>query len=259
MIDLHCHLLAGLDDGPESWQNSLEMAKMASSDGIRCIVATPHYRFGLHENNSQRIKEKVEELRQLLQEENISLEVLPGADVHLMPEILRLIEAGEVLTINDSMKYLLLELSNNFLPHQLEDIVFSLKIKGITPILTHVERLRVIKDNLERLYELEERGALVQITAMSLTGGFGKDAKKVSQLLLEHHLVQVIASDGHNLTSRPPILSLGYMEARNIVGEEIANMLVGANPEAIIKGEDFPFPEPQIPLKKKGFLGIFNL
>lgn len=259
MIDLHCHLLPGLDDGPDRWEKSLEMAKMALSDGIKAIVATPHYHPGLYQNSGKRIKEKVMELRHLLQEEGLSLEVLPGADVHLMPDLLPLIEAGEVMTVNDSMKYLLLELPNDFLPLQLDDIVFSLKMKGIVPIFSHVERLRVIQDNLERLYELEERGALAQITAMSLTGGFGKEARRVSQLLLEHSMVQVIASDAHNLTRRPPVLSPGLKEAAKIVGEEMAHMLVEANPEGIIKGEDLLFPEPQRPLRRKGLFWSFNL
>jgi len=244
MIDIHCHILPGLDDGAKSMEQALEMARMAVGDGIKIIVATPH----LFKNRIVNFKDLNDKktiiqalilFREKLAEEGIDLELFPGCDFPLNYEALQLLDDGEVLTINDSNHYLLLELPDTSLPPAIDDICFHLKSKGLTPIITHPERHFIIQEMPQKLGRLMDLGCLVQMTGSSLTGGFGGSIRKLSRKLVKKGYIQVLATDSHNTSSRPPLLQAAVRELAGLVGESRAQDMVVTLPEKIIKGLPF--------------------
>jgi protein-tyrosine phosphatase len=242
MIDIHAHILPGVDDGAQNWEQSLEMAQMAVKDGIRIMVATPHLckgrTFDLGQlNDKDLILQHVARLRLKLSEAAIPLEILPGCDFPLGFESLQLLDDGRALTINDANRYLLLELPDTSLPPAMEEICFQLQSKGITPIITHPERHLILQEMPAKLKRLIDLGCLVQMTGNSLTGWFGRRVKKISRQLVKLGYVHLLATDAHDPKGRPPLLSQAVTELSRLVGENRAWAMVHNIPEKIIAGE----------------------
>jgi protein-tyrosine phosphatase len=242
VIDLHCHILPDLDDGPRTWEESLAMARLASEDGVQIVVATPHlFRHKMVDlkelNQKGVILHRISEFQRKLSEENIPLTILPGCDFPLSLEALELLDSDQVLTINDGKRYLLLEIPEFSVPPATPDICFRLQSQGITPIITHPERQLVFQERLEKLARLIDLGCLVQLTAGSLTGTFGKRVEKISRTMAKKGYVHLLASDAHSTRSRPPLLAQGVTELARLVGRNTAVNMVTTIPEKIIKGE----------------------
>lgn len=231
MIDLHSHILHGIDDGPKSMEESLAICRIAALDGIKKIVATPHIYPGVYNNNRENILKKVEQLNKLIREEGISLDVLPGADVYFTPLLFSHLNDEEYITINNT-RYLLIEFPQ-VLPVKCEDLIFKLRAKDYIPIISHPERNFDLQRNPDRLRRLIELGAVAQLTAMSLTGGFGYRAKNCAEYLLIQDLIQVIATDAHSVDRRPPILSGAVKIGRKIIGDAAIYRMVFDNPMKI--------------------------
>ncbi len=245
MIDIHSHILPGLDDGAGDLEEALEMARLAVADGIRVIVATPHlfkYKSGDLDaiNEKSVILERLDRFRDRLAAEGLALEILPGCDVSLSVDTLRLLAEDRVLTVNDGKRYLLLELPHFSIPPTLEDICFRLQSLGLTPIITHPERQPLIQESPDRLGRLVDLGCLAQLTAGSLTGGFGRRIARVSRQLVKKGYIHLLASDAHNTRGRPPILSQAVSVLSKLVGPEQARAMVTQTPAKIIKGEPVP-------------------
>jgi protein-tyrosine phosphatase len=279
VIDIHIHILPGLDDGAKTLEESLRMCEMSAQDGVRTIVATPHTGNGHYSNNRGTILEKVKELSEALNhfrignsdfgldhlsrvvqfavgnpqspmepgsvQSAISFRVLPGADVHFSPDILRLVEEGEFETVNDNGLFLMVEFPVQGIPFRAEEVLFKLIAKRIIPIITHPERNFEIGQKPRRYYELIRMGCLGQVTAMSLTGQFGTEIKRVAEKLLRNNLIHFIASDAHSANGRPPVLSSAVKAAAKIVGEEEAQKMVTEYPQAILEGKRPKVPEPK--------------
>jgi protein-tyrosine phosphatase len=242
MIDIHAHILPGVDDGAKSWGESLEMARMAVNDGTRVMVATPHLfqgrTLGLGQiNDKEIILRHVALLREKLSEAAIPLEIIPGCDFPLGFESLELLDAGRALTINDANHYLLLELPDTSLPPATEDICFSLQAKGITPIITHPERHLILQESPQKLKRLIDLGCLVQMTANSLTGRFGRRVKKISRQLIKLGYIHLLATDAHNPKDRPPLMSQAFTELSRLIGKDRARAMVHDLPGKIVAGE----------------------
>jgi protein-tyrosine phosphatase len=242
LIDIHAHILPGIDDGAKNWEDSLKMARMAAEDGIKIMVATPHLYKGRSIdpgkiNQKEIIFDHVAQLREKLAAENIPLEIIPGCDFPLGFEALQLLEQGLALTINDAKRYLLLELPDTSLPPAIEDICFQLQSKGMTPIITHPERHLVIQEMPEKLKRLIDLGCLAQMTGNSLTGWFGRRVKKISRQMVKAGYIHLLATDAHNTRSRPPLLSQAVKELSRLVGEDRAQAMVTSIPEKIITGK----------------------
>jgi len=242
MIDIHAHILPGVDDGAKNWEQSLEMARMAVEDGITVMVATPHLFTGrtidlTRLNTKETILQHVAQLRHKLYEEKIPLEILPGCDFPLGFESLQLLDDGRVLTINDANRYLLLELPDTALPPAMEEICFHLQSKGITPIITHPERHMIIQEMPYKLKRFINLGCLVQMSGNSLTGWFGRRVKKISRQLVKLGYVHLLATDAHDPKGRPPLLSQAVTELSRLVGEKRARAMVNDIPERIIAGQ----------------------
>jgi protein-tyrosine phosphatase len=243
MIDIHCHPLPGVDDGPEAFEMSVAMGKMAAADGVTHLVATPHcnYRY-LFDPEVNRAK--VRELEAAIGD---APQLLLGCDFHLSYEnIQQLVDAGgRRFTINQTA-YLLVELDEHFVPQQFDQVFYQIQVAGFTPILTHPERNPVCARRPELLSSWVARGCLVQVTAQSYTGGFGEAAQHLAEVWLEHNLVHFFASDAHDDTHRPPLLSPCYDKLARSRGKAAADRLLVNNQQAVINGQQLPpGPEPR--------------
>lgn len=246
MIDLHCHIIPGVDDGPETLEQSLSMASIAVRDGIHTVVATPHTLNGLYMNPVGKVSSCLTALKNALTEKKIPLTLRQGAEVHLCPGMVQRIEAGDVGTIDQAGKYLLLELPWPMIPEGIKKEISAFKLKGITPIITHAERNAAILRDITILYEFIRMGALSQITAMSITGHFGEAVKKSAKKLLQLRLAHIIASDAHSPDHRPPILSHAVEHAAEFLDSfEEAERMVTEVPAAILAGQMPDIPEPR--------------
>ncbi len=260
MIDLHCHLLPGIDDGPLSLDVSLAMARCAVDDGIGFIACTPHIYPGLYENDRPGIEAAVESLRRALAGAGIPLQLGVGADTHLVPGLLEGIRAGRVPTLCGS-RYLLLEPPHHVAPPRFTEEVFSLMAAGIVPVITHPERLSWIESHYDRICEAQRQGAWMQLTSGALTGRFGRRPKYWAERMLDEGRVHILATDSHHIDKRPPLLAEGREAAARRLGAEEARRLVLDRPRAIL--EDQPpagvVPPPAAPAagqgpEKPGFL-----
>jgi protein-tyrosine phosphatase len=218
------------------------MARLAVEDGITVMVATPHLYKGRSVgsrqlNTREIILQHVAQLKDKLYEEKIPLEILPGCDFPLSFESLKFLDNGQVLTINDANRYLLLELPDVALPPATEEICFHLQSKGITPIITHPERHLVLQEMPYKLKRLIDLGCLVQMTGNSLTGWFGRRVKKISRQFVKLGYVHLLATDTHDPKQRPPVLSQAVKELSRLVGEKRAQAMVNDIPQKIIAGE----------------------
>ena len=214
-VDIHCHLLPGLDDGASSRDEALAMAEMAVADGIETIVATPH-QLGSHAKNSgETIRAATAEFQRLLGQAAGALRVLPGADVRIEPDLPQRIRSGEVVTLGDHRRHVLLELPHDvYVP--LDRLLAELAAAGLVGILSHPERNRGILHQPGVVRPLVERGCLLQVTAGSLTGAFGSQVQKFASSLVEQGLVHFVSTDAHSTTTRPPVLRPGVRAACGI-------------------------------------------
>ena len=244
MIDLHCHILPGLDDGPSTLDESLAIARQAAADGIKSMVATPHVCNGVYCGSAALITQKVKALNEELGKANIPLTVYPGAEVQLVPRLTELLRRGEVCTLNNS-RYVLIELPPTFLPETVKDEFFSLRVSGYIPILAHPERHPRVKDDLDYLGELVEMGTLCQLTAQSLTGEFGKTAQSAAEKMVENGMAHILATDSHSSKWRKPVLSNAVDRAAGLLGSrEDAWQMVSGLPQAILDDREFAVETP---------------
>ncbi|NDV89432.1 capsular biosynthesis protein [Aurantimonas aggregata] len=216
---------------------SIAMARMAVADGIEVMACTPHIVPGVYPNEPADIRVRVNELQALLIEQQIPLELVVGADVHISPDLLQRMQ-GEAPPVLNGSRYFLFEPPHHVLPPRLLDFCASLIAAGFTPILTHPERLTWVKGHFGVIRALAARGVLMQLTAGSLTGNFGRSAQRLSDQILDEGLCDVIASDAHNLTSRPPVLSLARSTVSQRFGDAEAEKMFVSRPRAILRSED---------------------
>jgi protein-tyrosine phosphatase len=242
MIDLHSHILPGVDDGVKTEDDAVAFARVAFEDGVRTIVATPHCREGFFVNERASVKAGVDRLRTRLAAEGLPVEVLPGAEVHIGPDLVERVRDGRAPTLADNGKTLLLELSMSQYPVELENLIFQLKLAGITPLLAHPERIRYFQDNVRRYEAALRLGAYGQINTGSILGTFGDDIVAFSEELLRKRLVHALATDAHNTRGRPPVMSAAVGRVAQLVGEDLARRMSSEIPGSLLKGE-----EPEIP------------
>ena len=235
MIDLHCHILPGLDDGPSGMSESVEMAMAAYRDGTRVLAATPHNRDVVGRSSIAEAMTLIEQLRTELEARSVPLRVLLGMENHLEMDTPDQVESGLALPI-EGTDLILVELPFEIYPFHTEDSIQGLLEMGLRPVIVHPERNEPIQRNPKLLRELLGMGALAQVTAGSLIGANGETAKAVSEELLRLGLVHLIASDGHAARGvRAPLMSAGVEAAAAIVGRPAARRMVEDTPRAIIE------------------------
>ncbi len=234
MIDLHSHLLPGIDDGAPDLGTALEMARMAQASGVTVMACTPHILPGVYHNEGSDIRRRVATLQAALDEHDISLRLIAGADVHMVPDMLAGLAEGRLLPLGDS-RYVLVEPPHNVAPVRMSEFFFSLQAGGYVPILTHPERLAWIEQRYDAIVRLARSGVWMQVTAGSLAGAFGRRVRYWAERMLAEGLVHILASDAHDTRRRPPDLDRGLLAAEKILGGREAQHLVWTRPEGIVK------------------------
>jgi protein-tyrosine phosphatase len=237
MIDIHCHILPNLDDGAESMEVSAGMADMAIEDGVTHIICTPHadgsYRF-----QPDLIKQRLEELQARYEGR---LTFGSGCDFHLSFDNLRAIRDDPSRYTLNHKNYLLVEFADYSIPAAMDQALHELQLAGLSPIITHPERNPLIRTKPERLFQWLRQGCYAQVTAQSVLGKFGRTAQEASEHWLAAGAFHFIASDAHNVTSRPLRLKETYTYIARNYGEEIARALLVDNPLAAFEGRPLPF------------------
>src|SRR5262245_38780254 len=246
MIDLHCHILPGLDDGAADLSVSIEMAKAFVADGVSVVACTSHILPGLYQNSGPQLRQATADLQQVLDREGIPLKLVTGADNHITQNFVAELRSGHLLPLADS-RYVLVEPPHHVAPPRLEEFFFGLLLGGYIPVLTHPERLSWISSHYELLKNLVRAGVWLQITAGSLAGNFGRNARYWCGRMLDEGCVHLIATDAHDVSRRPPNLSEGRKLAAKHVGEVEAQHLVVTRPEGVLRN-DLPsnLPPPKV-------------
>jgi protein-tyrosine phosphatase len=249
VIDLHCHILPGIDDGAPDLPTALEMARTSVADGITVVACTPHILPGLYHNCGPQIREATLRLQQALDQEGIPLQLVPGADVHVIPDLVAGLRSGRLLSIDDT-RYVLVEPPHHVAPVRLEDLFFEILDAGYVPILTHPERLSWIETRYQTVVRLVRGGVWVQVTAGSLAGTFGRRAQYWANRMLDEGHVHILATDAHDTRHRAPDLSKGRDLAQKRVGIQEALRLVETRPLGILNNElpaSLPMPQGNVP------------
>lgn len=242
MIDLHTHILPGLDDGPKDLEEALAMASLAAAGGIAAVVATPHVMPGVYDNSKETILAALGGFKEQLYSRGIDLKVYPGAEYIIDPQLPLWLKQGQALTLNDGGRYLLVEFPQTGIPIFADQIIFEVQLLGVTPIIAHPERNAVFLKDPDRLQRFIERGCLCQGTGGSLTGRFGARVQQVAAQYLTGGCYHFISSDAHDTVRRPPALTEARAAAEELVGGA-GNLLTSENPARVIDGLT-PLPPP---------------
>jgi protein-tyrosine phosphatase len=233
MIDLHSHILPGIDDGAPDLATSLKMAAQAVAGGTNIMACTPHIYPGMYMNDAPGIARGMQALQSALDQAGIALKLVSGADVHLVPEVLQGLQTGRIPTLNGS-RYFLLEPSHHVAPPRFEDSVFELMAAGYMPIITHPERLVWIETHYPKFVSLVQQGAWMQLTAGAILGKFGKRPRYWSERMLDEGLVHMVSSDAHSTGMRNPDMAEAREALVRRLGEHAANQLLLERPAAVL-------------------------
>ncbi|MCF8107571.1 MAG: hypothetical protein K9J81_01110 [Desulfohalobiaceae bacterium] len=259
MIDLHSHILPAVDDGPRDWGESLAICRLMVAQGIKKVVATPHYWTGVFEPRADQLQSKISRLVRHLQEESIELTVLAGMEVALNLEVPSFAKEKRILPLNGS-RYLLLELPQLIPKEQILAVIFQLQLLNIVPIIAHPEKNPMIQKNPELMVEFVKKGALGQITTSSLLRKASKEVRNCAGQLLERRVVQLMATDSHSENARPPLLRQGLKQAAVILGSRLeAEAMVLERPERILRDQSLRLPDIRPPHRQaKGLRSLLG-
>lgn len=262
MIDVHSHVLPGIDDGSKVADEAVAFCKLARERGTEILVATPHHKPGSYQNPRERILESVRDLQRAIDTRGVALKIAPGCEIFVDTDLAERIQKGSLLTYGDAMRYILLEFSFQQYPVNPDDLIFKLRLAGITPVIAHPERIRYFQEDPDRLENLVRLGALSQVTSSSLLGTFGGRVKSITEQMMRRRCVHFIASDSHDLSYRPPGLEKALEKACKLVGEATAKRMVTDNPAALLEGAEIRVEEPisadEAGGDRRRFFGLFG-
>lgn len=252
MIDIHTHILPGVDDGPITWDDTMTMLKQGIEDGITGIVCTSHVLNKLDAACEKQLIEKYQELKKRAKEQSLSVELWLGAEIHIQSEFdLK----SPLATLDNNGKYMLVELPLNDIPENAAETIFQLCLDGIVPILAHPERNAIISQRPNWAFEFAQRGLLLQINAGSVTGYFGQRTKRLVYQFIDQGYVHFVASDCHSPKGRTMILSKAYKVIEKKWGKKMAQRLFVENPRKAIAGQKIPVSEYRPMDNSSGFMG----
>jgi protein-tyrosine phosphatase len=237
MIDLHCHILPGVDDGARTIEDSVAMARMAAAAGTKTIVATPHMMHPQFHVPGPVAKQKLAEVRAAVGAAGIPIEIVLAGEIHWSVDIPQRLASGELLPYCEERKYILFELPMSHVPHATREVMWQFQMAGIFPVLAHPERNADFERHPELINEYRNAGIPCQITAMSLTGDFGRKARKVAERWLAEGAIDLLASDGHSSRGRPPTMDAAARLVRKQAGESMEDWVVREVPRRILAGE----------------------
>ena len=251
MIDMHTHILPNIDDGSESMEETIKMLKEAKEAGFTDIITTSHYIENSYDITKRERKNIINEIKSKSDIENINIKLYNGAEAYISNNIYELIEKEELPTLNNS-KYLLMELPMNNKVLYLENVIYSLESKGITPIIAHPERYSYVQKDIKFVEELVERGVLFQANYGSIIGKYGNDASKSVKKLLKKKLIHFLGTDTHKSNSIYTQMNIILKKLEKITGKEYLELLSVINPEIVINNGNV---ESKINIKKSGLFG----
>lgn len=250
LVDIHNHILPGLDDGPESLEEALLLAENAVANGITHVIATPHHRNRKYDNPALAVKLAAKCLKDELLKQSIPLHILCGQEIYFYNEMLQDLE-GNLLTLGESGKYLLLELPPNYFPTFIFDILLELQLGGYLPIIVHPERCNYFKKHKQLVYELAKRGALFQVTAATIVGVNGFPLQRFAMDLIKHNLVHFVASDAHHHINRPFLIKNAYEYIQKKFSPHYVNYYMD-NAKHVLEGSFFQ-PMSPVSFKKHSY------
>ncbi|MDM8267244.1 tyrosine protein phosphatase [Limosilactobacillus pontis] len=249
MVDLHCHLLPGIDDGSKSMEISLCMAREATENGVTHALLTPHHMNGHYVNHKQDVIRRTKEFQEQINAHNIPLTVFPGQEVRINGQLLEALDRDDILFADTAGKYMMLEFPDDDVPHYTNQMIFDLQQRGIIPVIVHPERNTKIMAEPDLIYQLLEKGCLSQITASSYVGTFGKKVENFSRQLIEAGQGYVIASDAHNLPGRKYEMHQAFEKMQHEFDQGFVKRYL-QNARSIINGESVPMNDLR-PIKKR--------
>lgn len=253
MIDIHCHIVPGVDDGAKTLDDALDMLRIAESEGIKKIINTSHYHPQFKYTKGEELLEELENFNKIIKEKGIDVEVIIGNELYFDDSFLECIEKKEFYTLNNS-KYALVEFSPTNFPKKLSEVVYEFKIRGYVPILAHIERYSDIQENPSLITEAIKEGALIQINASSVLGKGSSEAHRITELLLKNNLVHFVGTDAHGSQRRRPMIKEAYDYVCSEYGERKAQRLFIENPSKVINNEEVEIVlEVEEVKKKKSF------
>lgn len=254
LVDIHCHILPGIDDGSKDWQTSMKLAEEAVKDGVTHAVVTPHTLNGKYLNHKKDVIRLTDNFQDMLDDAKVPLTVFPGMEVRLSGDLLDAIDNDDILYCDEDGTYMLLEFPSDDVPVYAQDTIFQIEQRGITPVIVHPERNNRILKEPEVLASLLHQNCLVQITASSYTGLFGKKIEDFSRQLIEAGQGCTFASDAHDLPKREYQLSEAYNKMNSEFGSELVQNWKD-NARKIINGD--PVYMDWHPIKEKKKFWIF--
>ncbi len=252
MVDLHCHLLPGVDDGSKSMAISFRLAKEATENGVTHALLTPHHMNGRYVNHKQDVIRQTAEFQKQLKAHDIPLMVFPGQEVRINGQLLEALDKDDILFADTGNRYLMLEFPDDDVPHYTNQMIFDLQQRGITPVIVHPERNTKIMAQPDLLYQLLVKGCLSQITASSYVGAFGRKVENFSRQLIEAGQGYVFASDVHKLPGRKYEMRQAFEKLSQEFSSELAKQYQN-NARGIINGTNIPLNELRTIKKKKRF------
>lgn len=244
MIDLHSHILHGIDDGATAIEMALDMARWAVEDGVEVMACTPHFLPGVYDPDPALVVARVAELNERLMAEEIDLALVTGCEAHVRPDMLKRLRAGQILTLHFG-RHVLVEMPPTTLPPHMDRLFLDMIGAGYRPIMAHVERYRWTERSMPFIQNMATAGVLMQVTAGSFFGDYGRSASDLATRLLDMGLVHLVASDAHDVTRRPPGLSRAWAFVKAERGAEEARMIFRRRPEIILLGEEASAPSQQ--------------
>ncbi|AJD92264.1 tyrosine protein phosphatase [Jeotgalibacillus malaysiensis] len=251
MIDIHCHILPGLDDGAQDYEDSLRMADQAIDNGITDIIATPHHQTRRFFNEASSVEVAVQELNHYLQSHGRNLTIHPGQEIRIYGEITEELDSGLNMALQSRLNpYVLVEFPSSQVPVFAERTIYDLQVAGYRPIIAHPERNSAITEDPDKLYRLVNQGALTQLTAASVAGEFNKKVQRFSLDCIEANMAHFIASDAHNTDHRGFSLAKAYNKVEKVFGT--AEPFI-QNAVSLLKGHTI-VASPPSEMRSKGFL-----
>lgn len=242
MIDIHTHIIPGIDDGAQDLTEAVKMAQAAVAEGIHTLIATPHHANGKYDNPMGQVKQAVFELNGVLREKGIPLTVLPGQEIRVYSHLLEDLDSKIAGTLH-STHYILIEFPTREIPKKIEALLHELRVMGLIPIIAHPERNMELASDPSKLQRLIHQGALAQITSHSINGLFGKKIQKLSFELFEHRMAHFVSSDAHNMKNRPFGLKQAYSMLAGKFGDDLVRSCQ-ENAVKLVNNEEIPISQP---------------
>ena len=236
-VDIHCHILPGVDDGSQTPEETKAMLQMAWDEGIQIMVATPHYHKQRGKNDIELIKKQLLLTRKLAKEVHPKMQICLGMEIYYGEDVPELLKEGRVVSIRKS-RYILVEFSPGDEFQYILNAVRKLQMSGHTVIIAHIERYNCLRKDISNVEYLREMGAYLQVNTGSITGSYGRSVKKFLREVLKAHLVQLVGTDAHGSERRTPKMQEAYKEVVKRCGEEYADQIFGQNAKKVLRNEE---------------------